>query len=119
MKTAPLAFALLLLVAPALAETVSAADAAKHVGQTVTVEGLVSGVHTARSGSATFINMGGRYPNNAFTAVVFERDSAAVGDVSALDGRTIGVTGEIKLYQGKPEIVVKAKSQITVTPTAH
>ena len=114
MKLSPVLFWLVLLCAPALAETVSAADAAKHVGQTVTVQDTVTGVHTARSGSATFINMGGTYPNDAFTAVIFEGDAAAVGDVNGLDGRTVGITGKIKLYKGKPEIIVKSASQIVV-----
>jgi len=59
MKFTPLAFCLVLLCAPALAETVSATDAGKHVGQTVTVQDIVTAVHEARSGGATFINMGG------------------------------------------------------------
>ena len=114
MRIMPLAFLVVLLTSPALAGTVSAADASKHLGQTVTVKDIVSGIHTARSGSATFINMGGAYPNNAFTAVIFESDAAAVGDVSGLVGKTVGITGQIKLYKGTPEIVVKTKSQITV-----
>ena len=65
-----------LAAAPALAQTqmIAAADAKAHVGQTVTVEGVVSEVHTAASGRATFIDIGGRYPNNTFTAVIFSRD---------------------------------------------
>jgi hypothetical protein len=116
MKFAPIAFCLVLLATPALAETVSAADAGKHVGQTVTVQDVVTGVHTARSGKATFINMGGRYPNNAFTAVIFEQDRVAVGDVEYLEGKTAAITGKVELYQGKPEIVVRSKGQIA-TPT--
>ncbi len=49
-----LGFALAAAAAPALAQTqmpaIAAADAKAHVGQTVTVEGVVSEVHTAASG---------------------------------------------------------------------
>ena len=59
-----LALGFALAAAPSLAQTqmIAAADAKAHVGQTVTVEGVVSEVHTAASGRATFIDIGGRYP---------------------------------------------------------
>jgi DNA/RNA endonuclease YhcR with UshA esterase domain len=117
MKSIPMAFALLMVASPVLAVTIPATDAAKHVGQTATVEGEVRGVHRAKY--VTFINMGGRDPNHAFTAVVFKSDSAAVGDVSGLEGQNISVTGVIKLYKGKPEIVVKSKGQVTILSAAH
>jgi hypothetical protein len=59
-------------------------------------EGVVSEVHTARSGKETFIDIGGTYPNQIFTAVIFAPSMAAVGDVSGLTGKTIDVTGTIQ-----------------------
>ena len=91
---------------------VDKADA--YIGQTVTVEGVVSGVYTARSGSATFIDMGGPYPINSFAGVVFAGDAALVGDVSSLDGKTVDLTGTIENYRGKPEIILRTASQIAV-----
>ena len=108
-----LAFCLVLLSAPALAETISVTDVGTHVGQTATVEGVVSGVHTARSG-VTFIDMGGPYPNNIFTGVIFKGDATSVGDVSGLTGKKVDITGMIKSYKGKPEIIVKSPDQIKV-----
>jgi exonuclease VII large subunit len=102
------------LAMPALAGAVPAAEAASHVGQSVTVEGTVSEVHTARSGKATFIDIGGSYPNEAFTAVIFERSMSSVGDVSGLAGKTVDVTGTIQVYEGRPEIVVSSRDQIRV-----
>ena len=49
----------------------------------------MSEVHTARSGKETFIDMGGQYPNQTFTAVIFAPSMAAVGDVS---GKTVDIT---------------------------
>jgi len=62
----------------------------------------------------TFINMGGSYPDNAFTGVIFSESAAAVGNVDGLAGKTVDLTGEIKLHRGKPEIVVRPSSQIKV-----
>ena len=45
-----------------------AAEAAKHVGETATITGTVDGVHQSGKGNI-FLNMGGKYPNQAFTAL--------------------------------------------------
>jgi len=91
---------------------IAAEDAADHDGSFATVQGLVREIHTARSGKATFIDLDGVYPDNPFTAVIFQEDMAKVGDVSELQGRTVDVTGRIRLYRSKPEIVVSSRSQI-------
>lgn len=101
------------LATPALAETqtIAPADAKAHVGQTVTIEGPVGNVSTARSGM-TFIDIGGRYPDNAFAAVIFSDDSGKFADVKALNGKVVDVTGAVTLYRGKPEIVLKSADQM-------
>jgi hypothetical protein len=45
------------------------AQAQHHVGQNLTVEGVVTAVTTSRNGN-TFINFGGVYPNQTFTGWV-------------------------------------------------
>jgi len=98
-------------MAAAQAETVAPADSKAHVGQTVTVEGAVSDVYTVRSG-VTFINMGGRYPDNTFSAVIFSSDRAKFPDLKSLGGKTVDISGAVTLYRGKPEIVVKTADQV-------
>src|SRR5689334_18678760 len=49
--------------------TYTAAEAAKHVGETATVTDRVDGVHQSGKGNI-FLNMGGKYPNQAFTAFI-------------------------------------------------
>jgi DNA/RNA endonuclease YhcR with UshA esterase domain len=68
-------------------------------------------VHTARSG-ATFIDMGGEFPDNEFVAVIFADDAAKFPDASSLEGKTVTITGTVQMYQGKPEIVLKSASQL-------
>jgi DNA/RNA endonuclease YhcR with UshA esterase domain len=107
------ALGLAALATPASAEmqTIAPADAKAHVGQTVTIEGPVGNVYTARSGM-TFIDIGGRYPDNAFAAVVFSDDSAKFPNIKALDGKIVAVTGAVSLYRGKPEIILKSADQM-------
>jgi RecJ-like exonuclease len=96
----------------ARAETLAPAEAQAHVGQTVTIEGAVSGVHQLTSGM-TFIDLGDAYPANPFTAVILAADAGKFPNVDTLEGKTVHITGKVQLYKGKPEIVVNDKAQLT------
>jgi hypothetical protein len=91
--------------------TYSVAEAASHIGETATVTGMVDGFHQSAKGNM-FLNMGGKYPNQAFTAFIPSKNAAAFADAQHYSGQTISVTGKISLYKGKPEIVVTSPSQI-------
>jgi DNA/RNA endonuclease YhcR with UshA esterase domain len=107
-----LVLALALTAAPALAETIGPADARAHVGETVTVEGTVDQVYTARRSGVTFLDLGGRYPNEAFMAVIFSGDAGKFPNVHALEGKTVDITGPVRLYKGKPEIILRDAGQL-------
>jgi DNA/RNA endonuclease YhcR with UshA esterase domain len=91
----------------------TAAEAAKHVGETATVTDKVDGVHQSSKGNI-FLNMGGKYPNQAFTAFVPSGSAGQFSQPQQYEGRTMAVSGKITLYKGKPEIVVNSPSQISV-----
>jgi DNA/RNA endonuclease YhcR with UshA esterase domain len=108
------AFVLVLALAggpAAYAANIDVKDAAAHVGQTATVVGVLSNMHQARN-SMIFIDMGGVYPANTFSAVVFATDADKFGMLQALIGKRVGITGQIKMYHDKPEIVLTAPDQI-------
>jgi DNA/RNA endonuclease YhcR with UshA esterase domain len=92
--------------------TYTAAEAAKHVGETATVTDKVDGVHQSSKGNI-FLNMGGKYPNQAFTAFIPSASAAQFPQPQQYEGRTVAVSGKIALYKGKPEIIVNAPSQIS------
>ncbi len=106
------ALVVLLAAAPARAETIAPSEAKNHVGQNLTVEGVVAEVHHAASGGAIFVDIGGRYPNAQFTAVIFQDDFDKFPDVDSLEGKTVDVMGAIKLYNGRPEIVLTDPAQL-------
>jgi DNA/RNA endonuclease YhcR with UshA esterase domain len=114
MKATVLLFAIFLTITPARTETISACDANKHVGELVTVEGVVSDVHHAKSGKATFINMCGAFPNNGFSGVIFSDDLAKFPEIDSLKGKTIDITGRTKSYQGSPETILNDPAQLKV-----
>ena len=111
MRTLMLALGFVLAAMPARAETISPADVKAHAGQTVTVEAAISDVHTGRSG-VTFIDVGGRYPDADFTAVIFASDATKFPNASALGGKTVVISGPVQLYQGRPEIILKSADQL-------
>jgi hypothetical protein len=47
-----------------------------------------------------------------FSVVVFSHDLKDVGDVRRLAGRTIEIRGALKMYEGRPEIILSRISQI-------
>ena len=96
------------------AEAISPDQAASHVGQTETVCGTVASTHYApRShGQPTFLNLGHAYPNEDFTAVIWGENKAQFGTPEDLEGHRICVTGAIKLYRGKPEVILESSSQL-------
>jgi hypothetical protein len=102
--------------ATALAVSLTPEDAASHVGESATVCGLVaSATYASRSkGEPTFLNLGKAHPNQVFTVVIFGSDRAKFGTPETqYRGRRICATGDIRLYGGKPEIVVHDPKQLS------
>ncbi|MBV9331343.1 MAG: hypothetical protein JOZ55_07305 [Alphaproteobacteria bacterium] len=107
--------AALFISSAASAATISDSEAASHVGRPVTVQGIVSGTHIARSGTE-FLDFGPHYPNENFTAVIFSSTASAFGDISAYYGKRVEVTGTVRLFHGRPEIVLETPRQLKVAP---
>jgi DNA/RNA endonuclease YhcR with UshA esterase domain len=89
-----------------------AMEAAKHVDETATVTDRVDGVHQSGKGNI-FLNMGGKYPNQAFTAFIPSASAGQFSQPQQYEGKTVSVSGKITLYHGKPEIIVTSPSQIS------
>ena len=111
MRTTAAAFGLALLVTSASAETIDAKAAATHIGQTVTVVGVLNNIHQSES-KTVFLDIGGAFPDNAFTAVIFARDAAKFANLASFVGKRIAITGKIKTYGDKPEIVLSSADHL-------
>jgi hypothetical protein len=85
-------------------------DAGKHVGETKCVAGKVLRVKPGQR--VHFLDFCGDALACPFTVVVFSHDLKDVGDVRRLEGRSIEISGAIKIYDGKPEIILNRISQI-------
>jgi len=85
--------------------------AASHVGENATIKGVIAEVYRSRSG-VTLLDMGGRYPDNPFAAVIFPEDAGKFLDLGSLSGKMVEVTGSVRLYHGKPEIILRRPDQL-------
>jgi DNA/RNA endonuclease YhcR with UshA esterase domain len=94
------------------ATVISDTEAAQHVGQRVTIEGVVVAVTNSGKGN-TFINFDGKYPHQTFTGWIPKESELAGGSgLAGLEGKRIKISGTIELYKGKPEIKIMSKSQV-------
>jgi len=88
-------------------------DAAKHYGEFCTVEGTI--VTTHNSGKACFLNF---HPDwkKYFTAVIFANRFSQFppNPERYYQSKKVQVTGYIKEYRGKAEIIVESPVQIRV-----
>src|SRR6185503_6516027 len=119
-----LAFATMLGLGLVAARAAVAADASipwneaeGHVGETVTVEGRVLGIHC----SPTSCLLAFDPTFNRFTAVVQAKDFKSLSPEmlnAQYVGRPVRVTGTIQLLDRKPEIVIAKPDDIQVITSA-
>lgn len=111
-------------------QTIRWDEAKNHIGQTLTVEGVVVEVvpRSVKGGTIYYLNMGNAYSkknNDRFQAIVWgEHTDAVGGNVKALEGKRVQITGMIKVYKdadhggkvytGPPEIEVSQRSQVKI-----
>jgi len=90
---------------------ISPDSAGSFINKKVTVIGIVDEIHITNTGNY-LLNMGGKYPDNTFTAVIFAADTSNFGNIKIYEGKGVEITGVVKDYKGSPEIVLKKKNQI-------
>jgi hypothetical protein len=96
----------------AASDCIPISEARQHVGQTSCVTGKVLRVKVGASG-VHFLDFCEDQMACPFSVVVFPHDLKDVGDVRRLAGRTVEIHGAVKLYDGRPEIILNRISQIT------
>ena len=108
---------LLLRTSLACAASLSAEEAASHVGEQATVCGKVASSRYAATtrGKPTFLNLDKPYPNPIFTALIWGGDREKFGTPEQkYRDKQVCVTGKITEYRGAPEIAVSDPQSIDV-----
>ena len=96
-----------------IAAIISWKDAGKFIGEYATVEGTI--VASYNSGKACFLNFHPEHKQH-FTVVIFKSAFALfpANPEQFYKGKKVRVSGHIKEYQGKPEIIVNDPSQLEI-----
>jgi len=97
---------------------ISIDDAAKHLGEVVTIcDRVYSGRFIENSKTQpTLLNMGAAFPNHKLTILInFEDRKNFTGKPEdTYAGKTVCVTGKVIDYKGKPEIIVAKESELII-----
>ena len=114
MKSILLSLACFISASAFCQKTIPIDSTVAHIGDSVTVCSKVFGVKSLDK--VTFINVGAAYPNSPLTIVIFTKDlpnfKSSIETLYA--NKLICVTGRLKAYNGKPEIVVTRPEEITL-----
>ncbi|MEQ1552626.1 MAG: hypothetical protein ABL929_00535 [Ferruginibacter sp.] len=118
MKKVLVFLALALIANCSFSQTFLAEDAAKHIGDSLTICGKIYGgkfLETSNS-APTFLNMGAAYPNHLLTIFIplSIRTELGYAPEILLKDKTVCITGKVILYKEKPEIIVYNKAQVEV-----
>jgi len=102
---------LLLLPITALADCHPYTAAGEHLGEVTCIKGKVVKVVVGDTG-LHFLNFCEDYRTCPFIVVTFPRDLRDVGDVRTLEGKDIQISGKLKSYRGRLEIILRDRSQL-------
>ena len=96
-------------------QVVFACNAGNYYGKEAIVEGKVADAYRSKT-NTVFLNFEKAYPNQCFTTVIFSSDQYKFVEAPEkyYENKTVRVKGEIKEYQGKPEIILEDPSQIEI-----
>ena len=89
-------------------------EAYKHEGEKITVCAKVCGVTV--SALVTFIYTGAAYPDAPLTILIFNNDRKNFNNIeTTYSGKFICVTGIIKEYKGKAEMIIRKPEDISIS----
>ncbi len=90
-------------------------EAPNHIGEYACVSGKIDHVYTSQKGT-TFLNFCPDYKTCPFGAVIFGSNAYKFSNPRQYEGKTVEITGLIRSYQGRPEIILNDPGQIKILP---
>jgi len=102
-------------------QTLTAAEAQNHIGDTATVCGKVVGARVSKyavgdRGRPIFLDLDKPEPNPTFLIVTWAEDGKPAQPEPAYLGKHVCATGKIVKERGIPQIITTKSSQTTVQP---
>ena len=101
--------------------TIPAKDAAKHIGEKVTICDKVWSTKLISGSNMTFLDLGGYHPNQLLTIVIKGEDRSKFQGAPEVDykGKDVCVSGTVIDFKGKPEIVLSDPANIKLDTAAQ
>ena len=90
---------------------ISPQEAAQHDGKLVTVHGVVDAQRDSQKG-ITYLNFGGKFPNQVFTCLLRPKNFG--GAAENYTGKTVEVTGFVRMHEGKPSMDLTGPDKIKI-----
>ncbi len=94
---------------------ITAEEAAKHIGDSVTVCAKIFGGRYFEK-KVTLLNVGAAFPNSPLTIVIEDvsRGNFSQKPEEFYVNKEVCVTGVVKDYKGKPQIVISKEAEIVI-----
>ena len=92
-------------------------NAGQFVGIEATICDKVSDVYKpSGDNKMIYINFGGKYPDQIFTAVIFPKDQPKFpyNPVEVFKDKNVCITGKITEYKGKAQMVLNVPTQVLI-----
>ncbi len=94
-------------------ECISFKEAENYVGDYKCVTGKIDNVFISSKGN-NFLNFCPDYRTCSFSATIFSSDAYKFSNIKSYSGKTVEITGLVKTYQGRAEIIINNPSQIKI-----
>ena len=88
-------------------------EAPNHIGEYACVSGKIDHVYTSQKG-AIFLNFCLDYKTCPFGATIFNKDAYKFPNPKQYEGETLEITGLIRAYQGRSQIILDDLGQIKI-----
>jgi DNA/RNA endonuclease YhcR with UshA esterase domain len=113
-----LAILLLAIAQKTNAQSITPAEVANHIGDTVTVCGKIfAGKYFDQSAKKiTLLNMGAAYPKSPLTIVIDEenRKNFSAAPEQMFNGKEVCIRGLVKEFKGKPQIFIVKEADVVL-----
>jgi len=88
-----------------------------HIGDDVMIcDKVIDAFKPAGENKLIYLNFGGKYPDEKFTAVIFPKDQPKFpfNPINVLNDKNVCITGKISEYKGKAQMVLNDPSQLVL-----
>jgi micrococcal nuclease len=88
-------------------------EAPNHIGEYACVSGKIDHVYTSKKGTI-FLNFCPDYKTCPFGVTIFNKDAYKFPNPTQYEGQTVEITGLIRAYQGRSQIILDNLGQIKI-----